>query len=135
MVSMRDSDAKDVIDKTAENLKNEMKMPDWARFVKTGVSRERPPEQDDWWYIRSASVLRRIYIDGPVGVSKLSSFYGGSKNRGHKPSHFRKGGGKILRTILQNLQALGYVETLPKGRKITPKGQKLLDNAVRRRKN
>ncbi len=133
MVSMRDSDAKEVIAKTADILKNEMKMPDWARFVKTGVSREKPPEQDDWWYVRSASLLRRIYIDGPVGVSKLRSFYGGSQNRGHKPSHFKKGGGKIIRVTLQDLQSLGYIETVPKGRKITAKGQKLLDNAVRRR--
>lgn len=24
---------------------------DWAEFVKTGVHKERPPVDSDWWYI------------------------------------------------------------------------------------
>ena len=36
----------------AEALKNlpEFEVPEWAMFVKSGVSRERPPVSDDFWY-------------------------------------------------------------------------------------
>ena len=93
MVSILDKEADTLVKKTAEELQKKIKQPDWANIVKTGISRERPPEQKDWWYLRSASVLRRIYIDGPVGVSKLRSYYGGRQRRGHKPAHFKKGSG------------------------------------------
>ena len=34
--------------------------PDWADYVKTGVTRERPPTQANWWFIRSAALLRKV---------------------------------------------------------------------------
>ena len=45
--------------------------PEWTKLVKTGVHKERKPENIDWWYVRCASILRRVYIDGPVGVRSL----------------------------------------------------------------
>ena len=53
--------------------------PEWTKLVKTGVHKERKPENIDWWYVRCASILRRVYIDGPVGVRSLRTFYGGKK--------------------------------------------------------
>ena len=133
MTSFRDKEAGVVIKNAAEELKKQMKMPDWALYVKTGVSRERPPEQEDWWFLRSASVLRRIALDGPVGTQRLRSYYGGRHRRGHKPAHFARGGGKVLRTILQDMEKLGLIEkgSKPKGRKITPLGEKLLAKAAK----
>jgi small subunit ribosomal protein S19e len=112
--------------------KKELAMPEWARFVKTGVHVERPPTQENWWHIRSAALLRTIYKDGPVGVSKLRTKYGGSKNRGLKPNRFRRSSGKIIRTILQQLETLELVKKAEKGkgRIIAPKGQALLDNTA-----
>lgn len=131
MVSAHDSDAQKLVTKMSSQLKESVTMPEWARFVKTGVSRERQPEQPDWYYMRSASVLRKIYMDGPVGVSKLRSYYGGLHRRGHKPAHFAKGGGKIIRTILQQLETAGYVKKEKKGRSVTPQGQKFVDGAAK----
>lgn len=132
MVSAHDSEPARLIEKTAEELKKEIDMPQWAAFVKTGVSRERVPEQENWWHIRSASILRRIYLDGPIGLQKLRSHYGGRHRRGHKPAHFAKGGGKIIRTILQQLEERGLVEKEgKKGRKVTSKGQKFLDGIAK----
>jgi len=45
---------------------DEFKMPDWALFVKTGMSKLRPPENKDWWYVRAASILRTLYVKGVV---------------------------------------------------------------------
>lgn len=132
MVSARNADQSKLVARMSTQLKDSITMPDWARFVKTGVSRERPPEQPDWFYLRSASVLRKIYNDGPVGVEKLRSYYGGLHRRGHKPAHFARGGGKIIRTILKELEAAGYIARAEKkGRIITPQGQKFVDNAAK----
>ena len=94
MVSICDVDSKLLIDRVAEGLKSKIKMPSWAIYVKTGVSRQRPPEQKDWFFIRAASILRRIDINGPIGVERLKTYYGGRKRRGHKPAHKKKAGGK-----------------------------------------
>jgi small subunit ribosomal protein S19e len=57
-----------------------IKAPEWAIFVKTGVHKERPPIQEDWWQIRAADVLRTIERMGPIGTQKLRTKYGGKKN-------------------------------------------------------
>jgi small subunit ribosomal protein S19e len=129
MVTAREVEQQKLVERLKEELKKmeEIKPPEWARFVKSGVHKQRPPEQPDFWYIRAASVLRRIYIDGPVGVERLRSYYGGARKRGYFPKHFRKGSGAIIRKILQQLEKAGLVEKTAKGRKISPKGQKLLN--------
>lgn len=133
MVSIQDTDTQKLIRKTADELKSRITMPEWALYVKTGASKERPPEQRDWWQLRAASMLRRIYTDGPVGVSRLRTAYGGRHRRGHKPPHFKEGGGKVIRVILQQLEGAGLVQKAEKkkGRIITKEGQKFL-NAVAR---
>ena len=107
MTTVYDVPADHIIRKVAEELKKrqEIKPPAWAAFAKTGVHKEMPPEDPDWWFIRAAAVLRRVYVDGPLGVERMRSFYGGNKNRGSKPNAFRKGSGSILRKALQQLEA------------------------------
>lgn len=130
---MYDVDSQELIIKTAEELKKvpEIKPPAWTPFVKTGMHKERPPVNKDWWYVRTASVLRTVYRLGPVGVSKLRTKYGGKKNRGHKKEHSYKGSGNIIRKSLQQLEKAGFVKFaekgVHKGRVVTPKGKSFLD--------
>ena len=107
-----------------------VKPPEWAKYVKTGVHKQRAPEQEDWWYIRLASILRRIYIDGPVGIERLRTYYGGRKRRGVKPPKFRKGSGAIIRNALHQLEKLGFVKKTKEGRVITPAGRSFLDKVA-----
>jgi small subunit ribosomal protein S19e len=110
-----------------ENVK-EVRSPEWAAYVKTGSHVERAPHNPDWWYIRAASILRKLYIKGPIGISRLRKEYGGRKRRGAKPAHFRKAGGSIIRHILQQLEEAGLAEREGnRGRVLTPKGRSLLD--------
>lgn len=133
MPTIYDVSPNDLILKVAEELKGmpEMKPPEWADYVKTGMHKERPPIDEDWWYIRAAAVLRSVAKLGPVGVSKLRTKYGGRKNRGHKPDKFYRGSGNILRKVLQQLEKAGLLEYkkdgVRKGRIITGKGRSLLD--------
>ena len=133
MASAKEIDSQLLVEKAAEKLREMpgMEKPEWARFVKTGVSRERPPDKEGWWWIRGASILRKVYLQGQ-GVSKLRKAYSGRKHRGHKPERHRIGSGKIVRTLLKQLEARGFVKTEKgKGRVITPAGQKFLDGIAK----
>jgi len=118
-----------LIPEIADDLKKNIKLkkPDWTSFIKTGAHKERQPDDENWWWIRSASILRQIYMKGPVGVQKLRGVYGGRKNRGVKPEKAYKGSGKIIRAILQEFDSIGFTEKADKGRIVTPKGQAYMD--------
>ena len=134
MVSARDVPQDILTKKIAEELKRRAEMPEWAKYVKTGLSRERPPEDRDWWYMRMASIMRKIYLEGPVGVSRMRSFYGGLHRRGHKPAHFAKASGKIIRVMMQDLERLKLIENTNKphkGRVVTPEGQRFIDGVAK----
>ncbi|MCI4337101.1 MAG: 30S ribosomal protein S19e [Thermoplasmata archaeon] len=102
--------------------------PEWASYVKTGVHKQRAPSQIDWWYMRSASVLRKISLLGATGVSRLAAEYGGKRDRGSSPYHARSGSRAVLREIVQQLEKSGLVQPMKKrGRRVSAEGQKLLD--------
>lgn len=119
--------------KVAEELKNQklVQPTAWAKFVKTGHSKERLPDNHEWWYSRAAALLRSVAKLGPVGTEKLRTKYGSKKNRGHKPEHFYKAAGSHIRKILQQLEKSGLIKQVEKGvhkgRVLTPKGTSLLD--------
>lgn len=129
MTTAYDVPADLLIRKVAEELKKrpEFTPPEWAAFAKTGVHKEMPPEDPDWWFVRVAAVLRRVYVDGPIGVERMRSFYGGKKDRGSKPSQFRKGSGSVLRKSLQQLESAGFVLHDRTGRRVAPAGASFID--------
>ncbi len=124
--------------KLAKALKEipEFNQPEWSKFVKSGPSKERPIEDPDFWHKRAASILRQIYKNKIVGVNRLKTKYGSKKNRGMKPEEFRKAGGKIIRTILQQADRAGFTEIAKDikdvrskrpGRQLTKKGKEFLE--------
>ncbi len=132
MVNAQEAEASDLINKVKEKLKDEeeIEKPEWAKHAKTSSYKERRPDQPDWWYTRAASILRRIYIQGPQGVEPLRSWYGGKKKKGRRPPKHQKASGKIIRTLLQQLENAEYLEKTDEGRKITPQGKSLLDQTT-----
>jgi small subunit ribosomal protein S19e len=138
MVNVRETPPSKLIHAVAEELKKSsiIKPHHLASYAKSGVCSERPPAQPDFWWIRSAAILRKVYLSPrPVGVQRLRNVYGTKKRRGHKPAHHRKAGGKFIRLMLQQLEKEGYIKKVDKpskGRVITPKGQGLLDRISKR---
>jgi small subunit ribosomal protein S19e len=134
MVTVYDVPPEKLITRTAAQLKqiDSIKAPDWAEFVKTGRHTEKAPVQPDWWFIRTASVLRKVYLIGPVGSSRLAAEYGGFADRGSKPNKAVKGSRAIARRCLIQLEQSGLIAKDKKnGRIITPKGQALLDKMAK----
>ncbi len=133
MTTAYDVPSDKLIAKLVEILKKEEKVspPDWAAFVKTGIHREKPPVEIDWWYTRTAAVLRKIYMNSPVGVKRVSQMFGGSVDRGSKPYKAWSGSRAIIRHTMKQLENAGLVKNVEgKGRVILPAGQKLVDNAA-----
>lgn len=120
----------------AEAIKKsgDFEKPEWIAIVKTGANKERPNTDDDFWYKRAASILRQVYIKGVVGVERLRTRYGGRKDRGVKPAEFRKAGGKIIRTILQQAEKSGLLEKVKgrkSGRQLTKTGKEFLESVAK----
>jgi small subunit ribosomal protein S19e len=135
MATLYDAPANELIAAVAAELPDSVEEPDWARFAKTGTGRELPPEQDDFWRTRAASLLRRVAIDGEIGVDRLTTAYGGSKDGSNRytvaPTKSTEGSGKIIRTALQQLEEEDLVETAEgEGRRVTPDGRSLLDETA-----
>ena len=56
---------------------SKLKVPEWTDIAKTGKHKEQGPTDPDWYYIRSASVARHLYLRGGVGVNAITKIYGG----------------------------------------------------------
>jgi small subunit ribosomal protein S19e len=137
MATMYDVPASDLVDALAVEFADhdDIQRPDWIEFVKSGAAAELPPEQDDFWERRTASLLRKVAADGPVGVKRLSTEYGGAKQGSNRyrvaPAHRADGSRKIVRTALTQLEDAGLVLTADgEGRRVTPAGKSLLDETA-----
>ena len=111
-------------------------MPDYVDIVKTGLFKELAPFNEDWYYVRCASIARHLYLRSPTGVGTLTKVYGGRYRRGVRPSHFCRASGSVIRKSLQSLEAIGWVEKDPvtNGRKLTSQGNRDLDRLARQLK-
>ena len=132
MATLYDVPAEDLIEALAEELDGRIEEPEWVEFTKTSVDRELPPQQEDFWHVRAASLLRKVAVRGPIGVERLSTAYGGAKKgstRYRVSGNEHTGGSrKIIRTALQQLEEEGLVETAKgEGRRVTDEGRSLLD--------
>jgi len=139
-MTIYDIDAREFNLNLAEALRKipEFEKPEWVDFVKSGSAKERPIDDPDFWHKRAASILRQFYKKRIIGVNRLRTKYGSKKNRGFKPEEFKKSGGKIIRTILQQSDKAGFTEivkavkgvkTKKPGRELTQKGREFLESA------
>merc|ERR1719428_1910578 len=133
IMTLKDVDAELFIKAFAQHLKRQgrFEMPKWGDLVKTGLGKELAPYDPDWLYVRTASIVRKVYIRNGTGVGGFRKVYGGQFRRGTMTKVFAKGSGKIVRYILQQLEEMGLVEQEENGgRKITKEGQRELDTVA-----
>ncbi len=131
MVTVFDVDPNKLIANAAQKLKTEVKKPAFVGIVKSGAHAERPPAQEDFWYVRCASILRQAYVQGTVGTQRLRRHYGGRKQNGVRPQHHVKAGGSTIRKAMQELEKAGLLTKLKVGRTISAKGRKFLDHCAK----
>lgn len=127
---MKDVDQHAFVKALATFLKKsgKLKVPEWTDIVKNGHHKEMAPYDDDWYYIRAASMARHLYIRAPAGVGAFTKIYGGRKRNGTCPSHFCRGSSSVARKVLQSLEGIKLVEKDQNGgRRLTSQGRRDLD--------
>lgn len=128
MANIYEVNASDLVNEVAKRLKGTIKEPpDYIHYVKSGANRERAPQDPDFWYVRNASVLRQVYINQPVGVSRLREYYGSRKEHTIHRKHHVKAGGSLITDSLNALEAAKLLKKTSKGREITDKGRSFID--------
>merc|ERR1712006_56254 len=118
-VTVKDVPADEFIKACAEFLKRQPKfdVPKYHDIVKTGVIKEFAPYDEDWFYVRSASILRKVYLRKGTGVGALKKWYGGSS-----------GTHRGTRKAMLELEKLEMMEHCSDGgRVITSKGRAEMD--------
>jgi len=118
----------------AEKLKEfpEISPPKGSEFWKTAFFKELAPiDQENFWYIRCASLLRKVKKFGPIGVNKLRKLYGGRNRKAKGLNHSARGSGKIIRVALQQLENANLIKMNEKqGRILSSEGTSLLERTA-----
>lgn len=125
---------KKLLQTISEKLKEyaEIKAPKNSQFWKTAHFKELAPvDSENFWYIRCASLLRRVKRLEPIGVNRLRKKYGGRERAGQGRNHSQRASGKIIRVALQQLENAKLIsKTEKEGRKLTPEGLSLLERSA-----
>lgn len=129
-ITVRDVAPATFIEAYALHLKNSdrFEIPKWCDMVKTGVHKELAPTNEDWYFVRAASIARKVYLKPGIGIGALRKWYGGQYRRGSRAKTFQQAAGGIIRSVLQQLEETKVLEkTETGGRRITRVGQQDLD--------
>jgi len=131
-VSLKDVPAADFINAYAKYLKKSgtIELPKWVDIVKTGIHKELPPSNPDWFFIRTAALARKVYLNtgDQRGVKTYKKVFGGKQSRGSHPPITVTGSESVIRAAFKQLTKLKVVELDPKGgRKISTTGRRDLD--------
>eukprot|EP00913_Durusdinium_trenchii_P034498 g32274.t1 len=129
IVTVKDVEPEKFISAFSQHLKRQgrFELPKWADVVKTSKARELPPSDPDWLYVRTASMVRKIYIRKGMGVGAFRKVYGSQQRRGTCTNVFTKSSGKIARYILQQLEEMGLVEQDEEGGRMITKDRASFD--------
>ena len=128
MANIYEADSQKLIDLAASRLKESgIAKPAYIPYVKSGAGKERVPASEDFFYARCASVLRQVYMNGPIGISKLRTKYGSKKGHVVHRHHHARAGGSIIKDAFDALEKKGYIKTTKQGRVITATGKSFLD--------
>ncbi len=89
MVNVREIPADIMVEELTTEFSSmeNLTVPEWTVYLKAGMHREKSWAQEDWYYRRLASTLRKVYRNGNIGTQKLSAEYGGKRDGGSKPYH------------------------------------------------
>lgn len=111
MVTVKDVPAEAFINAYAEHLKKTQKVTPIkdANILKTGYSQELTPENEDWFFVRSAAIARTLYLRPEKGVGSLRHVFGKRHKPGHKKRFHAQASGKVIRFALQELAKANIV--------------------------
>jgi small subunit ribosomal protein S19e len=126
--TVKDVDAHEFVRQYSKHLKGKLTPMENHDMIKTGCYKELSPNDPDWYFVRAASVARKIYLKQGIGIGKFRKIYGSTYRKGVRTEHFCKVSGGLIRHICQQLEKAGLVQLYSKGgRQITSAGMRDLD--------
>eukprot|EP00178_Gracilaria_changii_P023800 TRINITY_DN71922_c0_g1_i1.p1 TRINITY_DN71922_c0_g1~~TRINITY_DN71922_c0_g1_i1.p1 ORF type:complete len:152 (+),score=25.26 TRINITY_DN71922_c0_g1_i1:33-488(+) len=134
-VTVKDVDAQAFVAAYAKYLKRsgKIKLPKYVDYAKTGTHKELSPADPDWYYVRCASIARRIYVRGGLGVGWLARAYGHNKRDGVRRNHHQAAATGIIRHCIMSLEKMKVLEKSKNGgRQCTSTGRRDLDRIATR---
>ena len=129
-VTVKDVDAQAFVEAYAKYLKRSGRvvLPKYVDYAKTAPRKELAPADPDWYYVRCASIARRVYVKGGVGVGWLARAYGGNSNKGVRRNHHVNAASGVIRSCIQSLESMKVLEQGKNGgRVVTSTGRRDLD--------
>merc|ERR1711988_463739 len=146
-VTLKDVPCNDFIQAYADFLKksNKITPPAWVDLVKTGHYHELSPYDEDWFYVRAAAIVRKLYVRPQLGVGRLADIFGGKERNGSARKHHAHDSKSVIRACMKSLEKAGILMRLndkrnrnyvdrPSGeskhfcRVVTPEGQKAINH-------
>ena len=113
-ITIKDVPAEAFIKAFAEQLKVEQKVTPLPgdEYVKTGKAKEISPHNQDWFYIRTAALARKIFLKPQSGVGRFKAIFGEKMRNGQGRNHHVEGSGKVIRYALQQLEKANFLMKL-----------------------
>ncbi len=131
MVDVKKVPADLLISNVASKLRSMgIEQPAWTSYLKDGMGKQKSWDQDDWYYTRLASMMRKLYLYENLGIMRMSEEYGGKVDRGTKRYHPAAGSRYIVRQLFKKLEELGLVKKEKTGRVLSPQGRSMLDKSA-----
>ena len=110
-------------------------------YYKTACYNDLAPYDQDWLYVRAASIAYQLYMRQKVGVLTLRKHYGGKQRRGTCKEISRIAAGKCIRYCLIELEKAALVgkmtyetkdgQSVLNGKALTKKGTTDMDRIAR----
>lgn len=101
-------------------------------IIKLGVSREMPPSDEHWIFVRAASIIRALCLqtmqDKWTSIRFFTKKYNKRQNRGCRPSKFARGGAANIKHIIECLIAIEWVMENEGKYRMTDKGLETMKN-------
>eukprot|EP00759_Apiculatamorpha_spiralis_P007309 PhF_6_TR14306/c0_g1_i1/m.22975/K02966/RP-S19e, RPS19; small subunit ribosomal protein S19e len=121
-VGVKDVDADQWIKGFAAHLKQQgqLDVPEFVDFAKTGISRVLSPQNPDWYYVKAAAVLRRVYLRPFTGIGGLRRVFAKTWGRS-RPQHLVLAAGGVTRKVLQSLEKLNLLTKSEDGGRVITK--------------
>ena len=88
---------------------------------------------EDWYYVRAASIARKLFLMPGMGTGALAHWYGKTTAHTNRPQKHHIASRGVIRHVLIQLEKLGLVEKMKKGgRKLSKMGVKELSTVCAR---
>lgn len=121
-----------LIEAITETLKakSDIVLPENHDLIKTSHGKQYSPENQNWFYIRMASIVRTAMCKGSVSLKTLARKHACRKNAGVRPSRYAKASDFVNESAVQQLIKIGWFDFKSKKDILTAPAKEVLGEII-----